>query len=76
MKSSSSVLLSKVVMCELLSDWINYRKELWSRTNFINFLLLWLLFVLFFSGKSHTFRPPKKPVSDSPYLFERVVKFL
>ena len=59
----------------LVSDWINSRKGFWQRTAFVKFLLLWSLFVLFFTVKIRTFRPPGKPVPGLMNLFERVVKF-
>ena len=69
------VFVSMVGMSTLVLDWITSRKGFWRRTDFTNFLLLWSLFVLFFTGDSRTFRPPGKPISNLPYLFERVVKF-
>ena len=40
--------ISRVRISALVSDWIISRKYFWRRKAFINFLLLWSLFVLFF----------------------------
>ena len=69
-------------MSALVSDWISYSKDFWRRTAFLIFLLIWSIFVLFFTGKSSIFWPTWNTVSnlpylfnpDLPYLFERVVK--
>ena len=65
--------ISRVSMSVLVSDWITSRKDFWRRTDFINFLLLWSLFFLFFTGNGRIFWPLGKPISDIPYLFERMV---
>ena len=73
--SSYPVFVSRVRMSALVSDCIKFRKDFWRRMDFINFLLPWSIFVLFFTGKKSHIWPPWKPISDLPYLFERVVKF-
>ena len=67
--------ISRVSMSVLVSDWITSRKDFWRRTDFINFLLLWSLFLLLFLSKSRVFWPPGKPVSDLSYLFEKMDNF-
>ena len=66
---SSPVFISRVVMSALVSEWINSREGFCWRTDFINFLLLLSLFVMFFTRKRGILCPHGYPVSDMTCLF-------